>query len=410
MNPQLFDWRAHLPVHPACAAFPELSRDELITLGNDIKTNGLHLPIVVHADGDASNPEFKLLDGRSRLDAMAAVGIEFNIEPVYCEKHDRTSLRLNVSGSPIGAPGGNVQTARGFSEDEIKALVLSLNAFRRHLDARDKRAAIDAVLKLDPGKSDRQIAEQTGSSPTTVGKRRKKAERAGDVSKMDTRIDTKGRKQPVKKQKISTKEKPGAATIKGDDAAASADAMKAKHAATVEAGQPTEQSDFDLVEYPEQVKVNILDTIGGHRAVARAHKKILKVSSLDRPAGHRGDARHQSPLKSNENFEDDISVSEDVEDPAIVLSNILDSIQRAQSVARAWRKILKLSSFDRGAKKQISDEIDLLIRKWRSVQASLAQPPSPKEPPKPPLPDAERARALDEITDILNELPVASAA
>jgi predicted DNA-binding protein YlxM (UPF0122 family) len=67
--------------------------------------------------------------------------------------------------------------------------------------------------------------------------------------------------------------------------------------------------------------------------------------------------------------QDDISVSEDVEDPAIVLSNILDSIQRAQSVARAWRKILKLSSFDRDAKKQISDEIDLLIRNWRSVAA-----------------------------------------
>ena len=51
-------------------------------------------------------------------------------------------------------------------------------AIRRHLDAKGRRAAIDALLKLDPGKSDRQIAEQTGSSPTTVGKRRKKAESA----------------------------------------------------------------------------------------------------------------------------------------------------------------------------------------------------------------------------------------
>jgi DNA-binding Lrp family transcriptional regulator len=229
---KVFDWRAHLPVHPAANAFPEMPHDELIALGNDIKMNGLRLPIVVHRYGDAgkaSNPEFKLLDGRSRLDAMAAIGIELNIERIYCKEHGQT-LRLDIPNTS----GATIYTAAGLSEDEIKSLVLSVNAFRRHLDAKARRAAIDTLLKLDPGKSDRQIAEQTGSSPTTVGKRRKKAESAGDVSKMDTRIDTKGRKQPAKKQKA----KPTAAA---DDAAASAAAMKARHAAREEARRAAEQ-------------------------------------------------------------------------------------------------------------------------------------------------------------------------
>jgi hypothetical protein len=79
-----------------------------------------------------------------------------------------------------------------------------------------------------------------------------------------------------------------------------------------------------------------------------------------------------SPLEINENFEDDTFEPDDnVEDPSIVLHNILDSIKQSKSVAEAYRKILKASSFDRAAKKEISDAIELLIRKWRSVQSTL---------------------------------------
>ena len=71
-----------------------MPRDELIALGNDIKTNGLRLPIVVHVEGDPDNPKFKLIDGRSRLDAMAAVGVEFEIERVH--RSQQSTLRLNI--------------------------------------------------------------------------------------------------------------------------------------------------------------------------------------------------------------------------------------------------------------------------------------------------------------------------
>jgi len=55
----------------------------------------------------------------------------------------------------------------------------------------------------------------------------------------------------------------------------------------------------------------------------------------------------------------------------VVLTNILDSIKHQRAVAEAYRKILKVSPFDREAKEQISDAIMSLIKKWRSVQTSL---------------------------------------
>ena len=76
---------------------------------------------------------------------------------------------------------------------------------------------------------------------------------------------------------------------------------------------------------------------------------------------------------SGNNFEDDtFEPDETVEDSRTVLINVLNSIKQSKAVAEAYRKILKASPFDRGAKKEISDAIELLIRKWRSVQSTLA--------------------------------------
>jgi hypothetical protein len=190
----LFDWRVHLPVHPAADAFPKIPHDRLIAIGEDIKANGLHFPIIVQRKFGCrpGNASFSVLDGRSRLDAMVAVGIKFEIAHIH--RYDGPTIETQDDGPIV-----DVQVVE-LHPDQIAAFVLSVNLHRRHLDAEGKRAAIDVLLKLDPGKSDRQIAQQTGSSPTTVGKQRKKAESAGDVSKMDTRTDTKGREQPAKRK------------------------------------------------------------------------------------------------------------------------------------------------------------------------------------------------------------------
>src|SRR5262249_39668335 len=76
---------------------------------------------------------------------------------------------------------------------------ISVNIHLRHLAAEKKREVIAELLKAQPEKSDRHIAEQAKSNRTTVGQIRKALERAGDVSIVDTRTDTRGRQQPAKK-------------------------------------------------------------------------------------------------------------------------------------------------------------------------------------------------------------------
>src|SRR5262245_22133758 len=73
------DWRAVLPVHEAAERIPAYSDEELIKLGRLIKAAGrMHVRVIVQFDPVAGKHE--LLDGRSRLDAMVAVGIKFEIK------------------------------------------------------------------------------------------------------------------------------------------------------------------------------------------------------------------------------------------------------------------------------------------------------------------------------------------
>jgi DNA-binding Lrp family transcriptional regulator len=146
--------------HALANLFPLMEGVEFDGLVADIKLNGLREPIVTY--------EGKILDGRNRYRACIELG---------------------------AAPG-----LTEFSGDDPKAFVISANIRRRHLSAEDKGKIIADLLKADPSRSDRQIADIAKASPTTVGKRRARMEAAGDVSRLDTRRDTKGRKQPAKKK------------------------------------------------------------------------------------------------------------------------------------------------------------------------------------------------------------------
>ena len=80
-------WRDIYPVHPAADAIPMMSEEELKDLGEDIKKNGLKLPIFLWSEvsGFYRDPEKDkevsperrqeyVLAGRNRLDAMELVG------------------------------------------------------------------------------------------------------------------------------------------------------------------------------------------------------------------------------------------------------------------------------------------------------------------------------------------------
>jgi hypothetical protein len=148
-----------LPYHPVADIFEPLKGEEFDALVKDIKANGLNEPITVH--------EGQILDGRNRERACVVAGVK----PHY----------------------------RTYQGDDPAGFVVSANIHRRHLTGKQKRELIAKLLKTKPEKPDLQIAKEIGASSHTVGKVRSKMEASGDVCKVQTRTDTRGRKQPAKK-------------------------------------------------------------------------------------------------------------------------------------------------------------------------------------------------------------------
>jgi hypothetical protein len=168
-----------LPYHPLANKFPTLLGDEFKEFVADIKANGLLESITLFGG--------KILDGRNRYRACLAL----KLAPRFEEFKGDAAAAL--------------------------AFVISKNIARRHLKGKEKRAIIETLLKASPEKSDRQIAGIVKVSPTFVGKVRAEREAAGDVSTVDTRTDTKGRKQPAKRStKKPEAKQPGPKPVKHD--------------------------------------------------------------------------------------------------------------------------------------------------------------------------------------------------
>jgi len=172
-------WRDVLPIHPAANRIPNATEEEKHTLASDLRCHGQRMPVILVRVASRPNARPELLDGRTRLDLQEANGVEV-----------------------IDSDGGLLVLHRVVQvqdDAEAEKLSLSLNVHRRHLPAEERRKLIAAEIKVDPSRSDRQIAETVKVSPTTVGTVRAELEAKGDVSKLDTRQDTKGRKQPSRK-------------------------------------------------------------------------------------------------------------------------------------------------------------------------------------------------------------------
>lgn len=98
--------------HPAADLFPLMGADELASLAEDIKANGLRQPVVLDADG-------RVLDGRNRLRACEAAGVEPQFVTVEAEV------------DPV-------------------ALVVSLNVKRRNMTASQRAVSAAEEAKISP--------------------------------------------------------------------------------------------------------------------------------------------------------------------------------------------------------------------------------------------------------------------
>jgi ParB/Sulfiredoxin domain len=200
-------WRDVYKVHPAADLFPLMSQDELRELGDDINKNGLTSPVALWAAGDqsAESPEYQLLDGRNRLDAMELVGLRTvdesgkllpdNERLQGSLAHSVRQLHEQCQFSDLGSPG-KYRTRPNTDPHEY---VLSVNIRRRHLTTEQKRELIGKLLKTTPDKSDREIGKLTGTSKNTVAAIRGKMEARGQIDHVARRTDTKGRQQPARK-------------------------------------------------------------------------------------------------------------------------------------------------------------------------------------------------------------------
>lgn len=182
-------WREVLPVHPAANHFPLMSEAPLLELKADIAKQGLRDKVDLYWDRDQKP---WLIDGRNRLDALAALGQELF--------DDAGKLRAEFQSCP---------PPRLYSEADVLAYIISKNIHRRHLTSQQKRALIASLIKEAPETSNLQIAKQVKVDDKTVASVRRNLEARSEIPNVEKRTDTKGRKQPVKPRGMTQKRKLG---------------------------------------------------------------------------------------------------------------------------------------------------------------------------------------------------------
>jgi hypothetical protein len=204
-------WRDILPVHPAAELFPLMSETELRELGEDIKKNGLKLPIILwspHPLGErklddvgglGAVKDLQLLDGRNRLDALALNGVRFVTDD---GEFDWLALRADTVKGLIYVIPTESDAVDPYS------YAISLNIQRRHLTAEQKRELIAKVLKAKPDQSNRQIAKQVKADHKTVGKKREQLESTGEIPQLKKTTGADG-----KERKTKPKTKPKAVAL-----------------------------------------------------------------------------------------------------------------------------------------------------------------------------------------------------
>jgi hypothetical protein len=137
-----------MKVHPAARMFQHLEPDEMNDLREDIRTNGIRVPIVLNKKKDT------ILDGRNRWMIATELGLKWPSEIPH-------------------------ETFTG-KEQDIPAEILRLNVFRRHLTEDQRTAAIVKVRGPQLEKEAKTRQGQAGKS----GSFKKNGEKGTSVAQM----------------------------------------------------------------------------------------------------------------------------------------------------------------------------------------------------------------------------------
>jgi len=167
-NTRSANWRSYVNVHPAADLFPLLPPEELAEMTERIKANGIQVPLAFYTDEQG---KIWLLDGRNRLDALAASG--YDVEAFLKSKPSRLHYR---------APN-----------DDPEEVVVRLNIFRRHLTQEQKRDLVAKLLKATPERSNTDTARLALVDPKTVSSVRRREEAKGKIPRMDKTVGRDGR-------------------------------------------------------------------------------------------------------------------------------------------------------------------------------------------------------------------------
>ena len=140
---------------------PPLSADEYQDLFEDIKENGVLVPILVDEDE-------VVIDGHHRSKIAAELGIP-------CPEEI-------ITGKP---------------EAEKRGMAFGLNLKRRHLNREQRRVLIAESLKADPQLSNVEHARRTGTSDKTVKTVRDGLVATSEIPKLDKTTGADGRVRPA---------------------------------------------------------------------------------------------------------------------------------------------------------------------------------------------------------------------
>ncbi len=121
--------------HPTALVFHKLTTaEDRQKMKDDLEKAGrLQARIVTAHVADDSGGKTYVADGITRLDAMEALGWQV----------------VDEHGNCIGAVEGMVDPHRNYTHEQVRQIVISLNATRRHLTKQDIADAIVETLKLE---------------------------------------------------------------------------------------------------------------------------------------------------------------------------------------------------------------------------------------------------------------------